>query len=111
MGERTSRWRSARGSFFVKSATSSKRSTEPSAFPRLFPASAKCGAGLRGIELSVYTGVVFDACRALSQKEFHMLTRREFLGAGVGVAVAARAFALPGDRMRYAMSGHQFRAM
>lgn len=40
-----------------------------------------------------------------------MLTRREFLGAGVGAAVAARASALPGDRMRYAMSGHQFRAM
>ena len=38
-----------------------------------------------------------------------MLTRREFLGAGLGAAVAARAFALPGDRMRYAMSGHQFR--
>jgi inosose dehydratase len=38
-----------------------------------------------------------------------MLTRREFLGAGLGAAVASRAFALPGDRMRYAMSGHQFR--
>ena len=38
-----------------------------------------------------------------------MLTRREFLGAGLGAAVAARAFALPGDKMRYAMSGHQFR--
>ena len=38
-----------------------------------------------------------------------MLTRREFLGAGLGAAVAARASALPGDRMRYAMSGHQFR--
>jgi len=38
-----------------------------------------------------------------------MLTRREFLGAGLGAAVAARALALPGDKMRYAMSGHQFR--
>jgi inosose dehydratase len=38
-----------------------------------------------------------------------MLTRREFLYAGLGAAVAARAIALPGDRMRYAMSGHQFR--
>jgi inosose dehydratase len=38
-----------------------------------------------------------------------MLTRREFLGAGLGAAVASRALALPGDRMRYAMSGHQFR--
>ena len=38
-----------------------------------------------------------------------MLTRREFLGAGLGAAVAARASALPGDKMRYAMSGHQFR--
>ena len=40
-----------------------------------------------------------------------MLTRREFLGAGVGAAVAAHAFALPGDKMRYAMSGHQFRGL
>jgi inosose dehydratase len=38
-----------------------------------------------------------------------MLTRREFLGAGLGAAVAARTYALPGDKMRYAMSGHQFR--
>lgn len=38
-----------------------------------------------------------------------MLTRREFLCAGLGAAVARSAFALPGDRMRYAMSGHQFR--
>jgi inosose dehydratase len=44
-----------------------------------------------------------------------MLSRREFLGAGVGVALGTRAlaasdlFALPGDKMRYAMSGHQFR--
>ena len=39
-----------------------------------------------------------------------MLTRRELIGAGLGVAVVgARAFALPGDKMRYAMSGHQFR--
>ena len=27
-----------------------------------------------------------------------MLTRREFIGAGLGAAVAAQAFALPGDR-------------
>ncbi len=38
-----------------------------------------------------------------------MLTRRELLGAGLGAVVAARASALPGDKMRYAMSGHQFR--
>jgi len=38
-----------------------------------------------------------------------MLTRREFLYTGLAAAVAARAQALPGDRMRYAMSGHQFR--
>lgn len=38
-----------------------------------------------------------------------MLSRREFLGAGLGAAVAARVSALPGDKMRYAMSGHQFR--
>ena len=38
-----------------------------------------------------------------------MLTRREFFGASVGAMVAARAFAMPGDKMRYAMSGHQFR--
>jgi inosose dehydratase len=38
-----------------------------------------------------------------------MLTRREFLYTGLGVAVAARAHALSGDKMRYAMSGHQFR--
>jgi inosose dehydratase len=38
-----------------------------------------------------------------------MLSRREFIGAGLGATVAARAFALPGDKMRYAMSGHQFR--
>ena len=40
-----------------------------------------------------------------------MLTRREFIGAGLGTAVAAHAFALPGDKMRYAMSGHQFRGL
>ena len=34
-----------------------------------------------------------------------MLTRREFFGAGLGAAVDAHASALPGDRMRYAMSG------
>ena len=38
-----------------------------------------------------------------------MLTRREFLGAGLGAAVAAHVSPFPGDRMRYAMSGHQFR--
>ena len=38
-----------------------------------------------------------------------MLTRREFIGAGLGAAVAGHAFALPADKMRYAMSGHQFR--
>jgi len=38
-----------------------------------------------------------------------MLTRREFLGAGLGATLAARVAALPGDKMRYAMSGHQFR--
>jgi inosose dehydratase len=38
-----------------------------------------------------------------------MLSRREFIGAGVGAAIAARVSALPGDKMRYAMSGHEFR--
>ena len=38
-----------------------------------------------------------------------MLNRREFIGTGLGALVASRAFALPGDKMRYAMSGHQFR--
>jgi inosose dehydratase len=38
-----------------------------------------------------------------------MLTRREFIGAGLGATVASHALALPGDKMRYAMSGHQFR--
>jgi inosose dehydratase len=38
-----------------------------------------------------------------------MLTRREFLYTGLGAAVAARVHALSGDKMRYAMSGHQFR--
>ncbi|PYR02272.1 MAG: hypothetical protein DMF97_05245 [Acidobacteria bacterium] len=40
-----------------------------------------------------------------------MLTRREFFGAGVVAALAARASALAGDKMRYAMSGHQFRKL
>ena len=40
-----------------------------------------------------------------------MLTRREFIGAGLGAAVATHAFAMPGDKMRYAMSGHQFRGL
>jgi inosose dehydratase len=38
-----------------------------------------------------------------------MLNRREFLGTSLGSLVASAARALPGDRMRYAMSGHQFR--
>ena len=38
-----------------------------------------------------------------------MMTRREFVLASVGAALAAApSTALPGDRMRYAMSGHQF---
>jgi inosose dehydratase len=37
-----------------------------------------------------------------------MLTRREFIGAGVGAFVAARAFALPGDKFRWSMSSHMF---
>ena len=40
-----------------------------------------------------------------------MLSRREFIGAGLGATVARHAFALPGDKMRYAMSGHQFRGL
>lgn len=37
-----------------------------------------------------------------------MLNRREFLGAGLGgLAVAAQA--MPSDKMRFAMSGHEFR--
>ena len=40
-----------------------------------------------------------------------MLTRREFIGAGAWRRVATHAFALPGDKMRYAMSGHQFRGL
>ena len=40
-----------------------------------------------------------------------MLTRREFFGTGLGALVAARAFAMPGDRMRYAISGHQFQTI
>src|SRR5262245_51149946 len=38
-----------------------------------------------------------------------MLNRRQFLGTGLGATVAA--LALPGDKIRYAMSGHQFRLM
>jgi sugar phosphate isomerase/epimerase len=38
-----------------------------------------------------------------------MLNRREFLGTGAFAAAAAFAHALPGDKMRYAMSGHEFR--
>jgi inosose dehydratase len=38
-----------------------------------------------------------------------MVTRREFIQAGVGVGVAAtRVFALPGDKFRWAMSSHMF---
>src|SRR5215213_9937078 len=37
-----------------------------------------------------------------------MLTRREFIQAGVGVGVAATAFALPADKFRWAMSSHMF---
>lgn len=38
-----------------------------------------------------------------------MVNRREFLAAGVGVAtVGARAFALPADKFRWAMSSHMF---
>jgi inosose dehydratase len=37
-----------------------------------------------------------------------MLTRREFVGATLGVAVAGRAFALPADRFRWAISSHMF---
>ena len=37
-----------------------------------------------------------------------MLSRREFIQAGVGVGVAATAFALPGDKFRWAMSSHMF---
>ena len=40
-----------------------------------------------------------------------MLTRREFIGAGIGVAAATQALALTGDKMRYAMSEHQFRGL
>ncbi|MEO8048892.1 MAG: hypothetical protein ABI833_00635 [Acidobacteriota bacterium] len=36
-----------------------------------------------------------------------MLNRREFLGAGLVAAVATQA--MPKDRMRFAMSGHEFR--
>src|SRR5713226_5012678 len=40
-----------------------------------------------------------------------MLSHRGLSGRDVGGAVAGRAYALPGDKMRYAMSGHQFRTM
>ena len=36
-----------------------------------------------------------------------MLNRREFLAAGIGTAVVAQA--MQGDKMRFAMSGHEFR--
>ena len=37
-----------------------------------------------------------------------MVTRREFIQVGVGVGVAATAFALPGDKFRWAMSSHMW---
>ena len=38
-----------------------------------------------------------------------MLNRREFISTGLGVAaVGAKAFALPGDKFRWAMSSHMF---
>ncbi len=37
-----------------------------------------------------------------------MVTRREFIQAGVCVGAAATAFALPGDKFRWAMSSHMF---
>ena len=37
-----------------------------------------------------------------------MVTRREFIQAGVCAGVAATAFALPGDKFRWAMSSHMF---
>jgi sugar phosphate isomerase/epimerase len=37
-----------------------------------------------------------------------MLTRREFVGATLGVAVAGRSFALPADKFRWAISSHMF---
>ena len=37
-----------------------------------------------------------------------MLNRREFVGAVVGAAVARDAFALPGDKFRWAISSHMF---
>ena len=41
-----------------------------------------------------------------------MLTRREFVGATIGgLALATRAFALPGDKFRWAMSSHMFTPM
>src|SRR4029453_16919486 len=37
-----------------------------------------------------------------------MLTRREFIGAGIGVAAAAEALALLGEKMATPMGGNQF---
>ena len=37
-----------------------------------------------------------------------MLTRRELIGATVGAAVAAKAFALSEDRFRWAINTHMF---
>jgi sugar phosphate isomerase/epimerase len=37
-----------------------------------------------------------------------MLTRREFVGATLGLAVASRAGALPADKFRWAISSHMF---
>src|SRR5437762_479059 len=43
------------------------------------------------------------------KREGSSMTRREFLATGAAAVVASAVRALPGDRMRYAMSGHQFR--
>lgn len=37
-----------------------------------------------------------------------MVTRREFIGAAAGLAIAPRAFASPNDRFRWAISSHMF---
>jgi inosose dehydratase len=37
-----------------------------------------------------------------------MLTRREFIGATAGVALASKVFALPGDKFRWAINTHMF---
>jgi inosose dehydratase len=40
-----------------------------------------------------------------------MLNRREFIGSAIGVALAARAAAVPTDKFRWAMSSHMFTPM